>query len=74
MKFKEVKIHLEYLKSLKKRGEISEFSENLMKELQTLLKQREEMLELLIRFKDKDEFDITDFMDLKQLIKEATGL
>lgn len=74
MKFKEVKIHLEYLKSLKKRGEISEFGENLMKELQTLLKQREEMLELLIRFKDKDEFDITDFMDLKILIKEATGL
>lgn len=71
MEFKEVKTHLEYLKSLKKRDEISEFGENLIKELQTLLKQREEMFELLIRFKEADEFDI---MDLKILIKEATGL
>jgi hypothetical protein len=74
MKFKEVKTHLEYLKSLKKRNELSEYGENLLKELETLLDQREKMLELLIRFKDADEFDITDFMDLKQLIKEATEL
>jgi hypothetical protein len=74
MEFKEVKTHLEYLKSLKKRNEISEFGENLIKELETLLEQREKMLELLIRFKDADEFDIIDFMDLKLLIKEATEL
>jgi hypothetical protein len=32
------------------------------------------MLEMLIRMRDNEDWDITDLLDLKQLIKEATEI
>jgi hypothetical protein len=39
-----------------------------------LISKAPEMLEMLIRMRDNDDWDITDYLDLKQLIKEATEL
>jgi hypothetical protein len=39
-----------------------------------LISKAPEMLEMLKRFVNSDDLDITDFMDAKQLIKEATEL
>lgn len=33
-----------------------------------------EMLEMLIRMRDNEDWDITDLLDLKQLIKKATEI
>jgi len=39
-----------------------------------LISKAPEMLEMLIRMRDNDDWDITDLLDLKQLIKEATEI
>lgn len=39
-----------------------------------LISKAPEMLEMLIRMRDNEDWDITDLLDLKQLIKEATEL
>ncbi len=39
-----------------------------------LISKAPEMLEMLIRMRDNEDWDITDLLDLKQLIKEATEI
>ena len=39
-----------------------------------LISKAPEMLEMLIKLRDKEDWDINDFMDIEQLIKEATEL
>ncbi len=76
MEFKKVKTHLEYLKSLKKRNELSEFGENLIKELETLLDQREKMLDMLNKVCKKLKGNGFPMLqeEIEQLIKESTEL
>jgi hypothetical protein len=39
-----------------------------------LISKAPEMLEMLIRMRDNEDWDINDLLDLKQLIKEATEI
>ncbi len=39
-----------------------------------LISKAPEMLEMLIRLRDTEDFDISDYVALKQLIKEATNI
>lgn len=39
-----------------------------------LISKAPEILEMLIRMRDNEDWDITDLLDLKQLIKEATEI
>jgi hypothetical protein len=74
MEFKEVEKELVYLKSLKNRDELSKDGENLVKELELLLKQREEMLEFIINvFNTMPNGSIIQ-EKAKQLIKESTEI